>query len=71
MEPMEEIKTYKFGNKLFNIEIKFARTVDDSDEKKNPSAERRIYVNNEQDCMWIKKLLYHQQVMRKENSSTW
>lgn len=29
MEPMEEIKTYKFGNKLFNIEIKFARTVDD------------------------------------------
>lgn len=56
MEPMEEIKKYKFGNKLFNIEIKFARTVDDSDEKKNPSAERRIYVNNEQDCMWIKKL---------------
>ena len=32
---------------------------------------KRIYVNNEQDCMWIKKLLYHQQVMRKENSSTW
>ena len=56
MRPMEEIKTYKFGNKLFNIEIKFARTVDDSDEKKNPSADRRIYVNNEQDCMWIKKL---------------
>ena len=45
---MEEIKKYKFGNKLFNIEIKFARTVDDSDEKKNPSAERRLYVNNEQ-----------------------
>ena len=45
---MEETKKYKFGNKLFNIEIKSARTTDDFKEEKISSAEPRIYVNNEQ-----------------------